>query len=99
MLFSGDPASQVRGNASVVYDLGSTGFLGVGSVSGLDDNSGRLQLLFAEEDEGQGTKFAGLSGIHLLVFCLITLLFGAVGLQIKHHLGIFPIHLLRAKCD
>ena len=56
VLFSGDPASQVKGNASVVYDLGSTGFLGVGSVSGLDDNTGRLKLLFAEEDEGQGTQ-------------------------------------------
>lgn len=56
VLFSGDPASQARGNASVVYDLGSTGFLGVGSVSGLDDNSGRLRLLFAEEDEGEGTQ-------------------------------------------
>ena len=56
VLFSGDPDSQVKGNASVVYDLGSTGFLGVGSVSGLDDNSGRLRLLFAEEDEGVGTQ-------------------------------------------
>ena len=56
VLFSGDPDSQVKGNASVVYDLGSTGFLGVGSVSGLDDNSGRLRLLFAEEDEGEGTQ-------------------------------------------
>ena len=55
-LFSGDPTSQDVGNASVVYDLGSTGFLGVGSVSGLDDNSGRLRMLFAQEDEGQGTQ-------------------------------------------
>ena len=56
VLFSGDPASQETGNASVVYDLGSTGFLGVGSVSGLDDNTGRLRMLFAEEDEGAGTQ-------------------------------------------
>ena len=55
-LFSGDPTSQNVGNASVVYDLGTTGFLGVGSVSGLDDNSGRLRMLFAQEDEGQGTQ-------------------------------------------
>ena len=55
-LFSGDPSSQEIGNASVVYDLGSTGFLGVGSVSGLDDNTGRLRMLFAEEDEGEGTQ-------------------------------------------
>ena len=55
-LFSGDPSSQEIGNASVVYDLGSTGFLGVGSVSGLDDNTGRLRMLFAEEDEGQGVQ-------------------------------------------
>lgn len=55
-LFTGDLSSQEIGNASVVYDLGSTGFLGVGSVSGLDDNTGRLRLLFAEEDEGEGTQ-------------------------------------------
>ena len=55
-LFTGDPSSQEIGNASVVYDLGSTGFLGVGSVSGLDDNSGRLRMLFAEEDEADGTQ-------------------------------------------
>ncbi|RAH13952.1 MAG: hypothetical protein CMB20_003910 [Methanobacteriota archaeon] len=54
-LFSGDPSTQVTGNASVVYDLGSTGFLGVGSVDGLDDTTGRLRLLFAEEDEGAGS--------------------------------------------
>lgn len=55
-LFSGDPASQIVGNASVVYDLGTSGFLGVGSISGLDDNSGRLRMLFAEEDEGVGNQ-------------------------------------------
>ena len=54
--FSGDPSSQESGNASVVYDLGATGFLGVGSVDGLDDNSGRLRLLFAEQNEGEGTQ-------------------------------------------
>ena len=55
-LFSGDPASQIIGNASVVYDLGTSGFLGVGSIDGLDDNSGRLRMLFAEEDESQGNQ-------------------------------------------
>ena len=54
-LFTGDPSVQITGNASVVYDLGTTGFLGVGSINGLDDSSGRLKLLFAEEDEGVGT--------------------------------------------
>ncbi len=54
-LFTGDPSSQINGNASVVYDLGASGFLGVGSVNGLDDSNGRLRLLFAEEDEGVGS--------------------------------------------
>ena len=54
-LFSGDPSLQETGNASVVYDLGVTGFLGVGSVDGLDNSNGRLRLMFAEEDEGAGT--------------------------------------------
>jgi len=53
-IFSGDPSSQVTGSASVVYDLGTTGFLGVGNLDGLDDNKGRLRFLFAEEDEGVG---------------------------------------------
>jgi len=55
-LFSGDPSSQEIGNASIVYDLGTTGFLGVGSLDGLDDSSGRLRMLFAEEDEGEGVQ-------------------------------------------
>ena len=55
-LFSGDPASQEIGNASIVYDLGTTGFLGIGSLDGLDDSSGRLRMLFAEEDEGEGLQ-------------------------------------------
>ena len=55
-LFSGDPASQETGNASIVYDLGTTGFLGIGSLDGLDDSSGRLRMLFAEEDEGEGLQ-------------------------------------------
>ena len=55
-IFSGDPSSQEIGNASAVFDLGSTGFLGVGNINGLDDNDGRLRLLFAEEDEGIGSQ-------------------------------------------
>jgi len=55
-LFSGDPSSQIVGNATVVYDLGATGFLGVGSIDGLDNNAGRLRMLFAEEDEGSGSQ-------------------------------------------
>ena len=55
-IFSGDPSSQEIGNASAVFDLGSTGFLGVGNINGLDDNNGRLRLLFAEEDEGIGSQ-------------------------------------------
>ncbi len=55
-LFSGDPSSQEVGNASLVYDLGNSGFLGVGSINGLDDTEGRLRMLFAEEDESEGTQ-------------------------------------------
>ena len=55
-IFTGDPSSQEIGNASVVYDLGASGFLGVGSMDGLDDNSGRLRMLFAEDDEGVGNQ-------------------------------------------
>ena len=48
-IFTGDPSSQDIGNASVVYDLGASGFLGVGSMDG-------LRMLFAEDDEGVGNQ-------------------------------------------
>ena len=55
-LFTGDPNNQVIGNASIVYNLGSSGFLGVGSLDGLSDTAGRLKMLYANEDESSGTE-------------------------------------------
>ena len=56
VLFSGDPSSQDNGNATIVYDLGYNGFLGIGSVDGLSDSAGRLKLLFAEKGSSFGTE-------------------------------------------
>ena len=56
VLFSGDPNSQESGNASEVYNLGSSGFLGIGSIDGLSDTAGRLQMLHANRDEAAGTE-------------------------------------------
>ena len=56
VLFSGNPNSQVVGNASTVYNLGSSGFLGVGSLDGLSDTAGRLKMLFANRDESSGAE-------------------------------------------
>ncbi len=50
-LFSGDPTTQVVGNATAVIDLGSVGFLGVGQVNAISDGSGTLRLRYTQLDE------------------------------------------------
>ena len=49
-LLTGDPTSQVVGNATEVIDLGQTGFLGVGSLNGLADGQGVLSLRYTQLD-------------------------------------------------
>jgi hypothetical protein len=46
-LLSGHPSSQETGNASWTYDGSIVGLLGVGSIEGLGDSIGRLQLTYA----------------------------------------------------
>jgi hypothetical protein len=55
VIFSGDITTQETGNASMVYDLSSSGFLGVGSTDGLSNTAGRLKLLHANTDDFRGT--------------------------------------------
>ena len=50
-LLTGDPSSQVVGNATHVVDLGSKGFLGVGQLDGLDNSQGVLSLRYTQLDE------------------------------------------------
>ena len=50
-LLTGDPSSQVVGNASHVLDLGALGFLGVGQIDGLSDGRGLLSLRYTQLDE------------------------------------------------
>ena len=50
-LLTGDPSSQVVGNATHVIDLGALGFLGVGQLNGLSDGRGTLSLRYTQLDE------------------------------------------------
>ena len=50
-VLTGDPSSQVAGNASHVIDLGALGFLGVGQLNGLADGRGLLSLRYTQLDE------------------------------------------------
>lgn len=50
-LFTGDPSTQDRGNATHIIDLGQSGFLGVGQLNGLADGQGTLRLRYTQLDE------------------------------------------------
>jgi hypothetical protein len=50
-VFTGDPSTQVQGNATQVVDLGQSGFLGVGQLNGLADGQGVLRLRYTQLDE------------------------------------------------
>ena len=52
-LFTGDLLTQDAGNSSHVFDLGQSGFLGVGMVSGLDDGGGIVKLSYTQLSEFQ----------------------------------------------
>ena len=50
-VLTGDPSTQSSGNASEVLDLGQSGFLGVGSLSGLADGQAVLSLRYTQLDQ------------------------------------------------
>ncbi|RJU90820.1 MAG: lamin tail domain-containing protein [Candidatus Poseidoniales archaeon] len=50
-VLSGDPSTQSYGNASEVIDLGQSGFLGVGSLNGLDDRQAILSLRYTQLEQ------------------------------------------------
>ena len=50
-IFTGDELSQETGNATHVIDLGQSGFLGVGMISGLDDGGGIVKLSYTQLSE------------------------------------------------
>ncbi len=52
MIISGDVDSQTVGNASVLIDGFASGVLGVGSINGLGDSFGRVDLRYTDEDKG-----------------------------------------------
>lgn len=47
-LFSGDPGSQIPGNASLVIDKGADGTLGRGAIDGMGNSTGTVALTYAE---------------------------------------------------
>ena len=49
MLLSGEPSSQITGNASLVLDLGAAGTLGRGLIDGLANTTGTLAITHAEQ--------------------------------------------------
>lgn len=50
-IFTGDELSQETGNATHIIDLGQSGFLGVGMISGLDDGGGIVKLSYTQLSE------------------------------------------------
>tara|TARA_B100000003_G_C10920664_1_gene367114 strand:+ start:283 stop:1359 length:1077 start_codon:yes stop_codon:yes gene_type:complete len=55
-IFTGDLLSQDTGNSSHIFDLGQSGFLGVGMVSALDDGGGIVKLSYTQLSEFQPTE-------------------------------------------
>ena len=54
IVLSGAPSLQTNGNASEIIHMGENGFLGVGEIDGLANSNGRLELLYAFEDDSSG---------------------------------------------
>lgn len=53
-ILTGSIPAQDVGNASTVFDMGSSGFLGVGSIDGLSDSNGRVEMRYAYDTESEG---------------------------------------------
>lgn len=52
-IFTGDTLTQETGNSSHIFDLGQSGFLGVGMINGLDDSGGIVKLSYTQLSEFQ----------------------------------------------
>ena len=57
LLISGDIDSQPSGNASLIIDGFASGLLGVGSINGLGDSFGRVDLRYSNEENGYTSNF------------------------------------------
>lgn len=60
-VFTGDPTTQESGNASEVIDLGTPGFLGVGTIDGLGDGAGELKMFYTPELTNQPARIQSIS--------------------------------------
>jgi len=54
-ILSGSISAQDVGNASTVFDMGSSGFLGIGSTDGLSDSNGRVEMSYAYDTDSVGS--------------------------------------------
>jgi len=57
LLITGDVDSQESGNATLLLDGFASGVLGVGSINGLGDTFGRVDLRYADEENGRTTRY------------------------------------------
>ncbi len=54
-ILTGSISAQDAGNASTVFDMGSSGFLGIGTIDGLSDSNGRVEMSYAYDTDSEGT--------------------------------------------
>ncbi len=53
-LLTGSISAQTVGNASTVFDMGSSGYLGIGTIDGLSDSNGWIEMSYAYDTESEG---------------------------------------------
>jgi len=54
-ILTGSISTQNAGNASVVFDMSDSGLLGIGTIDGLSDSNGRVEMSYAHDTTMEGT--------------------------------------------
>ena len=54
-ILTGSISAQAVGNASTVFDMGSSGFLGIGTIDGLSNSNGWVEMSYAYDSESEGS--------------------------------------------
>lgn len=84
-ILTGSISAQDAGNASTVFEMGSSGFLGIGTIDGLSDSNGRVEMSYAYDTDSEGT---------LVYDCVWTPATGVVGgssLQWNNSAGVWDL--------
>jgi hypothetical protein len=53
-ILTGSISTQDAGNASTVFDMDDSGFLGIGTIDGLSDSNGRVEMRYAYDTNSDG---------------------------------------------